>query len=78
MVNQVAPTPWKFIWQVIKPYRWWYVLMLQAPILMDWGPWTGVRSCLLLLKMKKKKARTDPSFCEILIVKESNQSNPDG
>ncbi|MBU6339285.1 MAG: ABC transporter ATP-binding protein/permease [Rickettsiales bacterium] len=22
----------KFLWQVIKPYRWWYLLMLQAPI----------------------------------------------
>lgn len=21
-----------FLWQVIKPYKWWYVLMLQAPI----------------------------------------------
>ena len=25
-------SPWHFLWQVIKPYRWWYVLMLQAPI----------------------------------------------
>ena len=25
-------SPWNFLWQVIKPYRWWYVLMLQAPI----------------------------------------------
>ncbi len=24
---------WHFLWQVIKPYRWWYVLMLQAPLL---------------------------------------------
>ncbi|ARB91413.1 ABC transporter ATP-binding protein [Legionella longbeachae] len=24
---------WHFVWQVIKPYRWWYVLMLQAPVL---------------------------------------------
>lgn len=24
---------WHFLWQVIKPYRWWYVLMLQAPVL---------------------------------------------
>ncbi|KTD14762.1 multidrug ABC transporter ATPase/permease [Legionella gratiana] len=24
---------WNFLWQVIKPYRWWYVLMLQAPVL---------------------------------------------
>ncbi|KTD41101.1 ABC transporter ATP-binding protein [Legionella parisiensis] len=23
---------WNFLWQVIKPYRWWYVLMLQAPV----------------------------------------------
>ena len=30
--NQV-PTAWKFLWQVIKPYRWWYVLILQAPVL---------------------------------------------
>ena len=37
MVNQESenqgPTTWTFLWQVIKPYRWWYVLMLQAPIL---------------------------------------------
>lgn len=25
-------SPWYFLWQVIKPYRWWYVLMLQAPL----------------------------------------------
>jgi len=24
---------WKFLWQVIKPYRWWFVLMLQAPVI---------------------------------------------
>ncbi|QMT60524.1 ABC transporter ATP-binding protein [Legionella sp. PC997] len=24
---------WDFLWQVIKPYRWWYVLMFQAPVL---------------------------------------------
>ncbi|KTC88951.1 ABC transporter ATP-binding protein [Fluoribacter dumoffii] len=24
---------WDFLWQVIKPYRWWYLLMLQAPVL---------------------------------------------
>lgn len=29
----IPPTPWQFLWQIIKPYRWWYVLMLQAPIL---------------------------------------------
>ena len=37
MVNTLsgnkAPTIWNFLWQVIKPYRWWYVLMLQAPVL---------------------------------------------
>jgi ATP-binding cassette subfamily B protein len=37
MLNQnsgsQAPTAWKFLWQVIKPWRWWYVLMLQAPVL---------------------------------------------
>lgn len=27
------PSAWNFLWQVIKPYRWWYVLMLQAPVL---------------------------------------------
>ena len=30
--NTVPSTVWQFLWQVIKPYRWWYVLMLQAPI----------------------------------------------
>lgn len=29
----IPPTIWQFLWQVIKPYRWWYALMLQAPIL---------------------------------------------
>ncbi len=24
---------WQFLWQIIKPFRWWYALMLQAPIL---------------------------------------------
>ena len=22
----------KFLWSVIKPYKWWYLLMMQAPI----------------------------------------------
>lgn len=31
--NTTPPTVWQFLWQVIKPYRWWYALMLQAPVL---------------------------------------------
>jgi ATP-binding cassette subfamily B protein len=31
--NTIPPTTWQFLWQVIKPYRVWYALMLQAPIL---------------------------------------------
>ena len=31
-VNSNFSSPWSFLWQVIKPYRWWYALMLQAPI----------------------------------------------
>lgn len=23
----------KFLWQIIKPYKWWYLLMIQAPII---------------------------------------------
>ena len=23
----------KFLWSVIKPYKWWYLLMMQAPII---------------------------------------------
>jgi ATP-binding cassette, subfamily B, bacterial len=26
-------SPWQFLWQNIKPYRWWYALMFQAPVL---------------------------------------------
>lgn len=33
MTKIIFPTAWQFLWQVIKPYRWWYILMLQAPIL---------------------------------------------
>ncbi|MFZ4077707.1 MAG: ABC transporter ATP-binding protein [Legionellaceae bacterium] len=28
-----AQTVWQFLWTIIKPYRWWYVLMMQAPLL---------------------------------------------
>ncbi len=31
--NTTPASVWQFLWQVIKPYRWWYVLMLQAPVL---------------------------------------------
>ncbi|WP_028389356.1 ABC transporter ATP-binding protein [Legionella fairfieldensis] len=31
--NTMPPTVWQFLWQIIKPYRWWYLLMLQAPAL---------------------------------------------
>lgn len=27
-----VPTLWAFFWGIIKPYRWWYLLILQAPI----------------------------------------------
>lgn len=36
MLNKASKatlTPGKFIGNIIKPYRWWYVLMMQAPIL---------------------------------------------
>lgn len=26
-------SPWSFLWSVIKPYRWWYLLLFQAPVL---------------------------------------------
>jgi ATP-binding cassette, subfamily B, bacterial len=34
-MKQIAPYPsaWQFLWQQIKPYRWWYLLMFQAPLL---------------------------------------------
>lgn len=25
-------TIWTFLWAIIKPYRWWYILILQAPV----------------------------------------------
>jgi ATP-binding cassette, subfamily B, bacterial len=31
--HPIPPTIWQFLWHIIKPYRWWYVLMLQAPVL---------------------------------------------
>lgn len=27
-----SPTIWQFLWGIIKPYKWWYILILQAPI----------------------------------------------
>lgn len=30
--NHNILTTWTFLWGIIKPYRWWYVLMLQAPV----------------------------------------------
>lgn len=27
-----VPSLWAFFWGIIKPYRWWYLLILQAPI----------------------------------------------
>lgn len=27
------PPVWRFLWEIIRPYKWWYVLMLQAPII---------------------------------------------
>lgn len=26
-------TPWSFFWKAAKPYKWWYLLMIQAPIM---------------------------------------------
>ena len=31
-VNRPFHSAWGFLWQVIKPYRWWYLLMFQAPV----------------------------------------------
>jgi ATP-binding cassette, subfamily B, bacterial len=30
--NHTLLTIWQFLWEIIKPYKWWYVLMFQAPI----------------------------------------------
>lgn len=42
-------SPWQFLWYVIKPYRWWYVLMLQAPVLMPWYVFANNYSLKLLV-----------------------------
>lgn len=42
-------TAWQFLWQVIKPYRWWYVLMLQAPVLTAFYIYTNNYSFKLLV-----------------------------
>jgi ATP-binding cassette subfamily B protein len=31
-MNTFTPSAWPFLWQNIRSYRWWYALMLQAPI----------------------------------------------
>lgn len=33
IINNNPHTAWQFLWQIIKPYWGWYVLMLQAPVL---------------------------------------------
>ena len=30
--NHTALTTWTFLWGIIRPYRWWYILILQAPV----------------------------------------------
>lgn len=28
-----SPQPARFLWEIIKPFKWWYALMLQAPLI---------------------------------------------
>jgi len=39
----------KFLWSVIKPYKWWYILMMQAPIVNSFYKVASVFSLKLLL-----------------------------
>lgn len=31
--NHKVLTIWAFMWGIIKPYKWWYILILQAPVI---------------------------------------------
>ena len=52
MKNQM--TPISFLWQIIKLYKWWYILMLQAPIVTSFYPLLYNYSVKLLIDLFTK------------------------
>lgn len=63
MNNQQAShswsSPWQFLWSIIKPYQWWYVLILQAPVLMSLYVFANNYSLKLLVDAFSTKAAID-------------------
>jgi len=38
MNSKERQTPLKFVWKIIEPYKWWYLVMFQAPIVSAFYP----------------------------------------
>lgn len=55
----------KFLWPIIKPYKWWYVLMLQAPLISSFYKVTSIFSLKLLVDAFTQKSM--PTYSELVL-----------
>ncbi|MBA2650870.1 MAG: ABC transporter ATP-binding protein [Tatlockia sp.] len=55
----VPPTIWQFLWSIIKPYKWWYLLIFQAPVVTAFYVFANNFSLKLLLDAFSKEQRLD-------------------
>ncbi len=53
-----------FLWQVIRPYKWWYILMMQAPIIGAFYNVTNMYSLKLVVEAFGKSAV--PEYSDLL------------
>jgi len=60
--GEQALSVWSFLLQVIKPYRWWYALMLQAPVLTAFYIFANNYSFKLLIDAFSSEAPIEYSY----------------
>lgn len=59
--NHTVLTIWTFMWGIIRPYRWWYILILQAPVVSAFYVFANNYSLKLLIDAFSIKTTTNYS-----------------
>lgn len=55
----------KFLWPIIRPYKWWYVVMMQAPIINSFYKVTSIFSLKLLVDSFTQESM--PSYQDLIL-----------
>ena len=57
-----------FFWEIIKPYKWWYVLMLQAPLVASFYPFIFNYSIKTIIDFASEHRDKSEFFRPILML----------